>query len=143
MFGAIAWGALCRPLGLLHFLVCATRVLQWGSQKLQKHLKLNGLGRFWRTLLGTPIWTMRRRKAFPCSVALVLHFPEALPCSAALVFRFLIMGGPTWPSEDVRTIYKPNAILHILEKHENGRCPQKWIRETNIFKIRRKNEYLE
>ena len=30
------------------------------------------------------------------------------------------LGGPTWPSEDVRTIYKPNVILHILEKHENG-----------------------
>ena len=32
MFGAIAWGALWRPLGLLHFWVCATRVLRWGKQ---------------------------------------------------------------------------------------------------------------
>ena len=26
------------------------------------------------------------------------------------------MGGPTWPSEGVRNIYKPNVILHILRK---------------------------
>ena len=28
------------------------------------------------------------------------------------------LGGPTWPSEGVRNIYKPNVILHILRKIE-------------------------
>ena len=28
------------------------------------------------------------------------------------------LGGPTWPSEGVRNIYKPNGILHILQKLE-------------------------
>ena len=83
-------GALGRPLGLLHFLVCATRVLQWASNKRQKQFKINGLGHFFGSLLGTPIWTMRTTNTFPCSAALVLHFPEALPCSAALVFGFLM-----------------------------------------------------
>ena len=30
----------------------------------------------------------------------------------------VLLGGPTWPSEGVRSIYKPNGILHILEKIE-------------------------
>ena len=46
MFCAIALGALWRPLGVVHFLVCATRVLQWASKKLQKQFKTTGLGRF-------------------------------------------------------------------------------------------------
>ena len=54
--------------------------------------------------MGTPIWTMRTKNAFPCSVALVLHFPEALPCCAALVFGFLMFSwvaqhGPVRASE--------------------------------------------
>ena len=39
--------------------------------------------------MGRPIWTMWTKNAFPCSAALVLHFPEAFPCSVALVFGFL------------------------------------------------------
>ena len=31
---------------------------------------------------------------------------------------YVLLGGPTWPSEGARYIYKPNAILHILRKHE-------------------------
>ena len=46
------------------------------------------------------------------------------------------LGGPTWPSEGVRNIYKPNVILHILRKIENTMMPQKRMRETKIFKIR-------
>ena len=56
MFGAIAWGALWRPLELIYFLICTTGVLRWGSKKLQKHVKINGLGRFRGTHLGGPIW---------------------------------------------------------------------------------------
>ena len=85
-------GALWRPLGLLHFLVCATRVLQWASNKRQKQFKINGLGRFLGTLLGRPIWTIPTKNTFPCSAALVLDLREAFSCSVALVFGFLMAG---------------------------------------------------
>ena len=81
-------GALWRPLGLPHFLVCATRVLQWGSKKEQNQFTINGLGRFGGTLLGRPTWTIPTQIAFPWSVALILCFREAFPCSVALVFSF-------------------------------------------------------
>ena len=67
-------------------MVCATWVLQWGSQKLQKHVKTNGLGRFEGILLGRPTWTIRTTNAFPCSARLVFHFCKTLPCSVALIF---------------------------------------------------------
>ena len=42
--------------------------------------------------------------------------------------RFLIcdvlLGGPTWPSEGVRSIYKPNGFLNILEKTKNDDVPE-------------------
>ena len=86
MFCAIALGALWRPLGVVHFLVCATRVLQWGSKKLQKQFKTNGLGRFGGILLGRPTWTIRTKHAFPCSARLVFHVCKTFPCSVALIF---------------------------------------------------------
>ena len=89
------------------------------------------VGRFWFSVLalwsfifqyaalsfGGLNWTMRRRKAFPCSVALVSCFAEAFPCSVALVFRFW---GCHWVvqhglNEGVKNMYKTNAILHILK----------------------------
>ena len=80
MFGAIALGSLLRPLELILFLVCTTRVLQWGSKKVQQQIEINGLGEF----SGDPVFgDQSGRKAFPCSVALVFSFSEALPCSAA------------------------------------------------------------
>ena len=45
-------GALRRPLGPIHFFMCATRVLRWGSKKLRKHLKTNGFSRIWGPILG-------------------------------------------------------------------------------------------
>ena len=30
----------------------------------------------------------------------------------------VLLGGPTWPSEGGRNIYKPNVILHIRRKIE-------------------------
>ena len=86
MFCAIALGALWRPLGVAHVLLCATRVLQWDSQKLQKHIKSNGLAHVWGILLGRLTWTIWTTNAFPCSVRLVFHFCEAFPCSVALIF---------------------------------------------------------
>ena len=56
-------GALGRPLGLIHFFMCATRVLRWGPKKLQKHLKTNGFQLFSGTHLGRPIWTMWKKRA--------------------------------------------------------------------------------
>jgi hypothetical protein len=127
-------GALWRPLGLLHFLVCAPRVLQWGSNKLRKHLKINGLGRFLGTLLGRPIWTMRTKNAFPCSVVLILNFWEAFPCSVALVFGFLafpwvVQRGPVRASEIYIYIYKTNVFFHILKTKRKRRVRQKRMRE--------------
>ena len=52
MFCVIALGALWHPLGVVHFLVCATRVLQRDSKKLQKQFKTSGLEHFWGILLG-------------------------------------------------------------------------------------------
>ena len=97
-------GALWRPLGLPHFLVCATRVLQWGSTKRQKQFKINGLGCFLGTVLWRPIWTIPTKNTFPCSAALVLYFREAFSCSATLVFGFLMFSwvaqhGPVRASE--------------------------------------------
>ena len=94
MFGAIALGALWRPLELIHFLVCTTRVLQSSSEKLPKQLKINGLGRFRGTHLGGPIWAgsvpMQRGARF------VLCRSAPMQRGA----RFLILGlpfdGPTW-----------------------------------------------
>ena len=86
MFCAIALGALWHPLGVVHFLVCATRVLQWDSKKLQKQFKTNGLEHFGGILLGRLTWTIWTTDAFPCSVRLVFHFCEAFSCSAALIF---------------------------------------------------------
>ena len=97
-------GALWRPLGLLRFLVSATRVLQWASNKRPQQFKINCLGCFWGALLGRPIWTIPTKNTFPCSAALVLHFREAFSCSVALVFGFLmfpwvVQDGPVRASE--------------------------------------------
>ena len=46
----------------------------------------------------------------------------------------VLWGGPTWPSEGVRNIYKPNVILHILRKFGKKKMPQKRMRETKIKK---------
>ena len=56
MFGAIALGALWRPLGVIHFLVCTKWVLRRTSKNVQKHFKINGLERFLGTRFGRPIW---------------------------------------------------------------------------------------
>ena len=53
------------------------------------------------------------------------------------------LGGPTWPSEGVRNIYKPNGILHILQTKRKTMVSQKRMRKTKKNKIRWKNEYLE
>ncbi len=98
MFCAIALGALWHPLGVVHFLVCASRVLQWDSKKLQKHFKTNGLGHFGGILLGRLTWTIWTTNAFPCSVRLVFHFCEAFPCSVALIFIDQIAFPRRWRS---------------------------------------------
>ena len=113
-------GALWRPLGLLHFLVCATRVLQWASNKRQKQFKINGLGRCLGTLLGRPIWTIPPKNMFPCSAALVLYFREAFSCSVALVFGFLtfpwvLQHGPVRVS---KTFIKPMPFCICLKRIE-------------------------
>ena len=56
MFGAIALGALWRPLELIHFLMCKKWVFGWSSKNVRNYLKINGLERFQGTHLGGPIW---------------------------------------------------------------------------------------
>ena len=34
----------------------------------------------------------------------------------------VLLGGPTWPSESVRNLHKPNAFLQILQRIEKGWC---------------------
>ena len=115
MFCAIALGALWRPLGVVHFLVCATRVLQWGSKKLQKHCKTTGLGRFWGILLGRPTWTIRTNDAFPCSVRLDFHFCKAFPCSVALIFIDEIAFPCRWHSICIRSAPSGGSELVCLD----------------------------
>ena len=45
------------------------------------------------------------------------------------------LGGPTWPSEGVRNIYKPNVILHILRKNEKRSCPRNGCDRLKYSKI--------
>ena len=97
MFCAIALGALWCPLEVVHFLVCATRVLQWGSKKLQKHFKTHSLGRFGgifflETSLDKTCVPMQRgaRFSFLQSVPMqrVAHFFDeiAFPCRWRSIF---------------------------------------------------------
>ena len=46
------------------------------------------------------------------------------------------LGGPTWPSEGVRNIYKPNGVLQILQKNEKTMVCQKRMRKTKTLNIR-------
>ena len=57
-----------------------------GSKNVKKLFKNNGLAHLGGTFLEAPNWTLKMRKAFPCSVALVLFFVGAFSCSVALVF---------------------------------------------------------
>ena len=56
------------------------------NEIIKKSLKMNvwcdRKGSSWRH----PNWTMKTRKAFPCSTALVPFFAGAFPCSVALAF---------------------------------------------------------
>ena len=76
--------------------------------------------------MGRPIWTVRTKNAFPCSVALVLHFPEAFPCSVALVFGFLmfpwvVQHGPVRASEI--SIYLLEFYI-LCEQSKNDDVPE-------------------
>jgi len=115
MFCAIALGALWRLLGVIHFLVCATRVLQWDSKKLQKQFKTHGLGHFGGILLGRLTWTIWTTSAFPCSVRLVFHFCEAFPCSVALIFIDEIAFLCWWSSICARSAPSGGSELSCLD----------------------------
>ena len=57
-----------------------------GSRNIKKAFKNNGLAHLVGTFLEAPNWTMKIRKAFPCSVSFVPFCAGAFPCSVALVF---------------------------------------------------------
>ena len=93
MFGAIAWGALWCPLGVVQFLVCTKWVIRWNSKNVQKRLKINGSEHFQRTHFGRPIWArsvpMQRGARFQLFRSVPMQrgvHSGALPCSAALIF---------------------------------------------------------
>ena len=68
------------------FFGCALWPLRCGTPKTFKTVYLKQFRAFW----GEPTWGSHLgeldKKAFPCSVALVLPFRGALPCSVPLVF---------------------------------------------------------
>ena len=79
-----------------------------GSKNVKKPFKNNGLAHLGGTFLEAPNWTLKIRKAFPCSVALVSFCTGAFPCSVALVFQFWMF---QWVvqhglSEGVRNVIK-------------------------------------
>ena len=95
---------------------------------------------------GGPDWgPIRRRKAFPCSVAFVFFCAEAFSCSVALVLGFLMFpwGVQHGLSEGVRNMYKTNVFLYILKTNRKRMARQKRRQKTTIFKNRRKTKYFE
>ena len=53
------------------------------------------------------------------------------------------LGGPRWPSEAVRNIYKTNAFLHILKMDRKRMVRQKRMPSIKILRFSWKNEYFE
>ena len=97
--------------------------------KTPKAVKKTMLGAFGRTFFEAPNWTIKTRKAFPCSVALIPFCAGAFPCSVALVFLFWV----TVPmvqhgrSQGVKNTYKTNAILLIFKMKGTPGAATKWI----------------
>ena len=89
-----------------------------------------------------PCWTMLTKKAFPCSVALVLHFCGALPCSVALVLQFLtfLLVPHVGSSEGVRNVIKSMFFFFILKMNGALGAATKWIPKKKNSKIHKKNE---
>ena len=79
--------AFCTVLGLEGLLISSD-----GFKHDDANVKNRCKNCYFCNFLGAPhgvhAWTMKMRKAFPCSVALVQFCAEALPCSMALVFGF-------------------------------------------------------
>ena len=87
-------------------------------------------------LLEAPNRTMKTRKVFPCSAALVPIFVGAFPCSVALVFRFggnrsMVQHGL---NEGIKKIYQTNAILHIFNLSARRERPTSGSRRTKLVK---------
>ena len=122
MFRVIASGALGRLLGVVHFLVCTKWVLRWNYKHLQKQFKINGLDRFRGTHFLGPI----SAKSVPMQRGARFAFSGSAPMQRGARFWIFdaLLGGPTWPSEGVRNIYKPHGILHILQTIEKRSCPR-------------------
>ncbi len=64
----------------------ATKWVPTRTKFFKKALENECLVRSQGELLEAPNWTMKTRKAFPCSAALVPFFAGAFSCSVALVF---------------------------------------------------------
>ena len=84
--------------------------------------------------MGRPIWTIPTKNAFPCSVAIVLHFLEAFPCSVALVLGFLVSAwvvqhGPVRASE---VSINPMEFSTFCKSSKNNGVPKADAKDLNI-----------
>ena len=124
-------GALWRPLGLPHFLVCATRVLQWGSNKRPKQFKNKWFGTFFWDPFGETNLDHPAQKHVPMQRGARFIFSgSVLMQRGARCWIFDVpLGTPTWPSEGVQNIYKTNAFLYILNRNRKRRVRQERMRE--------------
>ena len=135
---APAMGALWRPLGLLHFLVCATRVLQWGSTKHQQHFKMNGFGAFWRDPFGETKMDHPDTNRVPMERGARFAFSGSVPIQRGA--RFWVfdvpLGGTTWPSAGVPNMYKTSVFCsHMLKISRKRLARQKRRRRTETLTI--------
>jgi len=83
-------GALRRPLGLLHFLVCATRVLQWGSNNTSKTIKNKRFGAFWGDSFGETNMDHPDTNRVPMECGAHFAFSGSVPMQRGARFEFLM-----------------------------------------------------
>ena len=83
-------------------------------------------------------------KRVPMQRAARFAFSGSVPMQRGARFGIfdVPMGGPTWPSEGVRNIYKPNAFLHILNMDRKRMVRQKRMQKSKFIKKCWKNQYF-
>ena len=75
-------------------------------------------------VLGGPFWGDQSgpcgQKHVPVQRGARFAFSGSVPMLRGARFWIfdVLLGGPTWPSEGVRNIYKPNVCLHMLRTIE-------------------------
>ena len=95
-----------------------------GLQKTSEPFKNKWFGTFWGDPFGETNLDHADKKHVPVQRgARFAFFGSVLIMRGARFWIFdVLLGGPTWPSEGVRHIYKPNVILHVLQRIEKRWC---------------------